>query len=78
MAGDTYRQGEDEHLLDEVWGGDGSQDPLDAVLLLLHVCLLVELGTEWVVYCIGCFRLFILHVSRSALALFICLLNEAL
>lgn len=38
-----YREGEAEDFLDEVGGRDGAEDSLDAVLLLLHVGLLVEL-----------------------------------
>lgn len=38
-----YREGEVEDFLDEVGGGDGAQHSLDAVLLLLHVCLFVQL-----------------------------------
>lgn len=38
-----YREGEAEDFLDEVRGRDGAENSLDAVLLLLHVSLLVEL-----------------------------------
>lgn len=32
--------------MDEVGGGDGAEDPLDPVLLLLHVGLFVELKSS--------------------------------
>lgn len=38
-----YREGKVEHFLDEIRGRDGSENSLDSILLLLHVCLLVEL-----------------------------------
>lgn len=41
-----YREGEGEDFLDEVGGGDGAEDPLDPVLLLLHVGLFVELKSS--------------------------------
>lgn len=41
-----YREGEGEDFLDEVGGRDGAQHSLDAILLLLHVCLLVKLMEE--------------------------------
>lgn len=43
MVGNWYREGEAEDFLYEVGGRDGAKDSLDAVLLLLHVGLLVEL-----------------------------------
>lgn len=42
----VYRQGEAKHSLDEVRGRDGSQHSLDAVFLLLHVCLLMKLSEQ--------------------------------
>lgn len=44
--GHVYREGEVEDFLDEVGGRNGAEHPLDAVLLLLHVCLFVELKSR--------------------------------
>ncbi len=46
INGHVYREGEVEDFLDEVGGRDGAQHSLDAVLLLLHVCLFVELKSR--------------------------------
>lgn len=39
----AYREGKVEDFLDEVGGGNGTENSLDTVLLLLHVGLFVEL-----------------------------------
>lgn len=46
MKSVMYREGEVEDFLDEVRSRYGTEHPLNAVLLLLHVCLFVELREE--------------------------------